>query len=204
MIEAELSLKRCSLQSSCTGVPLGRTPPVRHVLIPTYAADTFLLPDDGRLLLRGPQAGHEARARLTTLLARADLRFPCKHFYPGLSSAVARFWRLAMDCPICGAGPGRMHRKGCGWEQCPYCGGHAIGCPCGRRGILLDDRIPWAGYCPWQAACRQFGFFERNAIDGWVPCRADQLGSLPDLPRLLRLCPWNRAEKRFKRRREAA
>ena len=108
-----------------------------------------------------------------------------------------------MDCPVCGVKPGFWHRAGCGWEQCPYCGAHAIGCSCGRRGVPPDDRIRWSGACPWLLACRQFGFFERSMRGRWVPCPFDQPGSLPDIRRLLRSCHWDRAAQQFVRRHAA-
>jgi hypothetical protein len=108
-----------------------------------------------------------------------------------------------MECPVCSVSAGSWHRHGCGWEQCPYCGAHAIGCACGRRGLPLDDRIPWSGSCPWLAACREFGFFERSAARGWTACRSDEPGSLPDIRRLLKFCHWDRLQQRFVRRQAA-
>lgn len=33
-------------------------------------------------------------------------------------------------CPDCNVAPGRMHHPGCDWEECPRCGGQALGCEC--------------------------------------------------------------------------
>jgi hypothetical protein len=109
-----------------------------------------------------------------------------------------------MECPVCGALPGSWHNKGCGWEQCPYCGEFAIDCACGPRIRPLDDRLRWIGACPWLTACLEYGFFEREVGGRWLPCSADALGSHPDVARLLRECWWSRDDKRFVRRQRAA
>jgi hypothetical protein len=103
-----------------------------------------------------------------------------------------------MDCPDCGVAPGEWHQPGCSWEQCPYCGEHLGTCDCLPP---LDDRLSWTGSCFWLDACLEPGFFKKHVLGGWVPCAADDPESFPDVGRLLRQCVWNRAEKRFERRR---
>ncbi len=99
-----------------------------------------------------------------------------------------------MDCPECGVARGRWHQAECGWEQCAYCGEHAADCDCV---VPLDDRLAWTGQCPWLDACLAWGFFEREVGGAWIPCRAEDPGSEPDLSRLMSECVWDRAEKRF-------
>ena len=108
-----------------------------------------------------------------------------------------------MKCPVCSVDAGRWHESGCGWEQCPYCGGHLIACRCRTR-PPLDDRIPWSGFCPWLNACQEFGFFEKKVHGKWMPCHTDALFALPDIRRLLQECAWNRLLQRFVRRKKAA
>jgi hypothetical protein len=99
-----------------------------------------------------------------------------------------------MDCPDCGATPGDWHKAGCSWAQCPYCGDHLVGC---GHGPPRDDQLPWTGYDFWLDACLELGLFRRRTQDAWVPCRADDPGSLPDVRRLWRDFRWGRAEKQF-------
>lgn len=101
------------------------------------------------------------------------------------------------NCPVCGVAPGDWHRNGCGWEQCAYCGGHAVGC---GHEVPLDDRLRWSGSCCWWDACVEFGFFERYVAGRWQPCTARTAGAMPSLTRLLRECRWSRLDKRFVRR----
>lgn len=105
-----------------------------------------------------------------------------------------------MDCPDCGVKPGQWHRPGCLWELCPYCGGHVVDCRCCDGLPPLDDRMRWAGTCPWLDACLEYGFFEKEVAGAWVPCRAGDHESQPDVSRLIRECVWDRQEKRFVRR----
>ncbi len=37
-------------------------------------------------------------------------------------------------CHDCGAPLDSYHHPGCDWEECPRCGGQAIGCSCGDDG----------------------------------------------------------------------
>src|SRR5437868_2175886 len=99
-----------------------------------------------------------------------------------------------MECPVCSVEPGRWHRPDCGWEQCPYCGGHLVGCCCKRP--PLDDRIRWAGFCPWVEACEQFGFFETKVHGRWVQCGADELRALSDILILIQECALDRVSQR--------
>jgi hypothetical protein len=103
-----------------------------------------------------------------------------------------------MNCPDCGVSVGERHWAGCSWEQCPYCGHHLQSCGCLPP---LDDRLPWSGGDFWLDACLELGFFKMEVPGGWVPCRADDPDSFPDVGRLLRRCVWNRAERKFQRRR---
>lgn len=105
-----------------------------------------------------------------------------------------------MDCPDCNVAPGNWHRRGCGWEQCPYCGEHLADCSCCNGSPPLDDRIRWSGSCTWLQACLEFSFFEREVNGVWRRCHADDPGSQPDVSRLMRDCHWNRLDKRFERR----
>jgi hypothetical protein len=98
------------------------------------------------------------------------------------------------ECPGCGARPGAWHGDGCGWAQCPYCGNHLANCD---HEPPLDDQLPWGGYDFWLDACLELGLFRKQTRDGWVPCWADDPGSLPDVRRLLREFLWSRAERRF-------
>jgi hypothetical protein len=98
------------------------------------------------------------------------------------------------DCPGCGARPGEWHRPGCGWAQCPYCGDQLGDC---RHEPPLDDQLRWTGYDFWLEACFELGLFRRQAEEAWVPCRAGDPGSLPDVRRLLREFRWSPAEKQF-------
>ena len=50
-------------------------------------------------------------------------RIPFGEDYAGNGSAVA-------SCSDCAAGRGELHVPFCCWEQCPRCGGQAIGCDC--------------------------------------------------------------------------
>ncbi len=104
-----------------------------------------------------------------------------------------------MRWPECGTDPGKWHRHGCSWEQCPYCGGHLGDC---EHSPPLDDRLPWTGFNFWLKACLELRFFRRQVKGGWIACRADDPGSLPDVGRLLKQCFWNRQEKRFEKRRK--
>ena|SRR5579885_515483 len=108
-----------------------------------------------------------------------------------------------MDCPGCQVKAGEWHLRGCEGEQCPYCGDHAVDCECDGS-IPFDDRIRWSGTRPWEEACHSFGFFERQVRGGWVPCTANEPGSMPDIVRLMTECSWDRMEKRFITRRRAA
>jgi hypothetical protein len=107
-----------------------------------------------------------------------------------------------MQCPVCEVEAGNWHRADCGWEQCPYCGAHLVGCGCKRP--PLDDRIRWSGFCPWVEACEEFGFFEKKVHGKWIPCHGEALFALPDIRRLLDECDWDRARQRFVSRRRAA
>jgi hypothetical protein len=99
-----------------------------------------------------------------------------------------------MDCPDCGVRPGEWHGPGCSWAQCPYCGDHLAECD---HEPPLDDHLAWSGYDFWLDACLERGLFKRPTAGGWVRCRADEPGSLPDVQRLLREFIWSRAEKQF-------
>jgi hypothetical protein len=105
-------------------------------------------------------------------------------------------------CPHCGVQPGDYHRTGCDIEQCPYCGGQLVSCDCGRM-PPLDDRMPWAGVWPGVTECWEFGWYARLMPgEGWMSCQADEPGAAEDLNRLHAEAVWDRADKRFVRRRE--
>jgi hypothetical protein len=105
-----------------------------------------------------------------------------------------------MTCPQCGVSAGRWHAVGCSWEQCPYCGGYLAGC---GHEPPLDDRLPWSGQSFWEDACLSLGFFRKQVVGLWVPCRADDPEARADIARLLRRGVWNRQEKRFEARRRS-
>lgn len=99
-------------------------------------------------------------------------------------------------CPDCGVAPGQTHVPGCDVEQCPRCGGQAIGCDCIYKVCGMDPadleeehpdiytngptgemeaawdrewesrRIPWSGEWPGMDECREFGWYCRENPDG--------------------------------------
>jgi hypothetical protein len=104
-------------------------------------------------------------------------------------------------CPDCGVSPGKLHRRGCDIEQCPYCGRQLISCGCTDR-PPLDDRMAWAGLWPGVVECRYLGWFARLVPGrGWVPCQPGEKGATEDLGRLHLEAAWDRTEKRFVLRR---
>jgi len=103
-------------------------------------------------------------------------------------------------CPDCGVAPGQFHSAQCDIEQCPYCGGQLLACPCEPR-PPMDDRLPWGGAWPGADACRRFGWFAQFVAGaGWVPCQSGDPDAVEDLNRLHRDATWDREEKRFVQR----
>lgn len=46
-----------------------------------------------------------------------------------------------IKCHDCGVEPGQIHKDGCDWEICFYCGGQMLSCDCGD--IEDEKRIPY-------------------------------------------------------------
>lgn len=107
-------------------------------------------------------------------------------------------------CPDCGVRIGCLHRPGCDVEQCPYCGGQLLRCGCDGLGIgevPVDDRLPWLGFWPGTAECKEFGWFARPTPGGWERSEGKPgLEAEPDLNRLYEEARWDRQNKRFVRR----
>jgi hypothetical protein len=49
-------------------------------------------------------------------------------------------------------------------------------------------------------ACRDLGLFKKKVCGLWVPCRADDPDSVPDVTRLARAYQWDRKARRFVRK----
>jgi hypothetical protein len=112
------------------------------------------------------------------------------------------------ECPDCGAGVGQLHKPGCEYEQCPYCGGPLHLCiQAGgpdRPYVPAfpppqDDRLPWTGFFPGEAEALEFGWYCRPARDGqsWVACDKGDPDAQPDVPRVYGEAVWDRQEKRY-------
>lgn len=101
------------------------------------------------------------------------------------------------DCPRCGAKPGEWHRRGCDIEQCPYCGGQAVGCDSDADPIPLDDRLRWTGQWPGEAEAITCNWYCKRTPAGWRTCRPDDPDGVPDLNRVRKEMVWDRNGKRF-------
>jgi hypothetical protein len=104
---------------------------------------------------------------------------------------------ISSDCPGCGVPAGQPHEGDCEEEQCPACGFQKLSCGCGR--VIPDaERMPWPGWLPGVAECREYGLWSKLVPGrGWVPCRADEPGAYEDLLRLVAESRWDREKRRW-------
>jgi hypothetical protein len=88
--------------------------------------------------------------------------------------------------PDCRVPIGARHKEGCDVEQCPHCGGQALGC------VGFDPNDPrrevWGGKWPGEADCERLGFSVNGDRD------------FPDLNRLFAECVWNAEAQRWETR----
>ena len=108
-------------------------------------------------------------------------------------------WKTPIErCPCCYARIGRLHRRRCSVEMCPYCGDHAALCECRAP---QDDRLQWTGLFPGEAECQANGWWVKgDAKGGWVRCGGpDEEGALPDFNRFAVEYRWSRQQKQYVR-----
>jgi hypothetical protein len=105
------------------------------------------------------------------------------------------------ECPDCHVAVGERHKRGCDVEPCPYCGGQLLSCEHYCFGTVelpsLDDRMVWTGEWPGIEECREFGWYSKAVLGGWVACAKDDPEASEDLNRLRKEAQWNRSKKRW-------